>query len=109
MYFLIDGWTFSTAADVATVTHHHGLATFIGEEVGGGYDGNTSGSSMRLDLPNSGFRVNVPQWMYTTANVGHAFPGRGVPPDHRVRPTVEDVLSGRDAELELALTMIRDE
>ena len=47
---LIDGWTFSTAADVATVAHHKHLATFIGEERGGGYDGNTSGSTHRLGL-----------------------------------------------------------
>ena len=105
LFVLIDGWTFSTAADVATVLHHNGLGTFLGEESGGGYDGNTSGSSEMLVLPNSLLRVNVPHWMYTTANVGHGHPGRGVPVDHAVRASIEDVLAGRDAVLERALEL----
>ena len=105
-YVLIDGWTFSTAADVATVLHHNGLATFVGEETGGGYDGNTSGRTQRRDMRNSGIEFSCPLWMYTTANVGHAHAGRGVPPDHPTAPTVEDVRSGRDVELELVLGLI---
>ncbi len=106
-WVLTDGWTFSTAADVATVAHHNGLAAFVGEETGGGYDGNTSGVSERIALPASGFTVSVPRWMYTTANVGHAHPGRGVPPDHPVRASIEDVLAGRDAELEATVELLR--
>ena len=107
IYILVDGWTFSTAADVATVAHHNGLATFIGDETGGGYDGNNSGDSDTVVLTNSGFPVRRPKWMYVTANAGHAFPGRGVIPDHAARPTVADVLAGRDVELEKALELIR--
>lgn len=70
-YVLMDGWTFSTAADVATVMHHNGLATFVGEECGGGYDGNTSGMTRRRDLVNSRIAFTCPLWCYTTANVGH--------------------------------------
>ncbi len=106
VYILTDGWTFSTAADVATVAHHNGLATFIGEETGGGYDGNTSGDSGSIGLPSASFRVRLPKWMYTTANVGHGFPGRGVIPDHHVRPDVQDVLAGRDVELAKALELM---
>ena len=109
VYILTDGWTFSTAADVATVAHHNKLATFVGEETGGGYDGNTSGVSERFGLPNSGFNVRVPCWMYTTANLGHAYPGRGVLPGHPIRPMIEDTLAARDAELELTLALIRAE
>lgn len=107
VYLLIDGRTFSTAADVATVAHHNGLATLIGEETGGGYDGNTSGQTETIGLPASGFAVNVPRFMYTTANLGHSHFGRGAPPDHPVRASVEDVLAGRDPELEKALELIR--
>lgn len=104
---LIDGWTFSTAADVATVAHHLQLATFLGEETGGGYDGNTSGDSMRLVLPNSRITVGVPKWMYTTANLGHAHASRGVPPDVALVPSIEDVLAQRDVVLEKALERVR--
>lgn len=103
---LTDGRTFSTAADVATVAHFNGLAILIGEETGGGYDGNTSGVSEQLSLPGSGLRVNVPCWMYTTANLGHDRPGRGAPVDHPLQPSIEDLLSGRDAELELARKLL---
>jgi len=104
---LIDGWTFSTAADVATVAHHLHLATFLGEETGGGYDGNTSGDGMMLALPNSHVSVHVPKWMYTTANLGHAHSGRGVPPDVPLVPSIEDVLAGRDVVLAKALERAR--
>ncbi len=107
VYLLVDGWTFSTAADVATVAHYKELAVLIGEETGGGYDGNTSGASERIVLPSSGITVNVPCWMYTTANVGHSHPGRGAIPHRPKRPSIEDVLAGRDVELELALELVR--
>lgn len=106
-FVLIDGWTFSTAADVATVAHHHGLATFVGEETGGGYDGNTSGVSRTVQLVHSGLAINVPRWMYTTANLGHDHAGRGVPPDHVVPGTIDDALAGRDAQLEHVRARIR--
>ncbi|MEM6671366.1 MAG: sulfatase-like hydrolase/transferase, partial [Planctomycetota bacterium] len=100
LFVLIDGGTFSTAADVATVLHHSGRATFVGIESGGGYDGNTSGVNSRLVLPESGIYVNVPRWMYTTANEGHERFGRGVPVDHRVERTWESVRDGVDLHLE---------
>lgn len=103
---LTDGWSFSTCADVATVLHHHKWATFVGEETGGGYDGNTSGNSRSLTLRNSGVRINLPLWMYTTANIGHKFYGRGVIPDYPVQPTVQEFLDGEDVVMSKALELI---
>lgn len=107
VYVLTDGWSFSTCADVATVLHHHGWATFLGEETGGGYDGNTSGNSRTLRLPNSGININLPMWMYTTANIGHSFYGRGVIPDYPVVATPRQFVEGRDVVLEKAESLIR--
>jgi len=104
---LIDGDTFSTAADVATVAHANHLATFLGEETGGGYEGNNSGDSTVLVLRNSGLAVGIQHWNYTTAGVGPGHHGRGVEPDVAVRATIENVLAGRDAVLERALERIR--
>ncbi len=103
---LINGWSFSTCADVATVLHFNKWATFVGEETGGGYDGNTSGSSKTLHLSNSKIRINVPMWMYTTANKGHPYFGRGVIPDHEIIPRIEDRLQKKDVVLEKALSLI---
>lgn len=107
VYVLTDGWSFSTCADVATVLHHHKWATFLGEETGGGYDGNTSGNSKTLTLPHSAISINLPMWMYTTANLGHAFYGRGVIPDYPIIPSVQEFVAGRDVVLEKAERLIR--
>src|SRR5262249_9186683 len=104
---LIDGFTFSTAADVATVAHANHLATFFGEETGGGYEGNNSGDSQRLLLPNSAFLLPVQEWKYTTPGVGPGHHGRGVVPDVAVSATIEDVLAGRDTVLARALEHLR--
>ncbi len=107
LYVLIDGFSFSTCADVATVLHHHKLATFIGEETGGGYDGNTSGNSKSLVLPFSKIRINIPMWKYTTANVGHTNYGRGVSPDFYIHQTPYEFLIDKDVVLDKALELIK--
>lgn len=108
VYILIDGLSFSTCADVATVLHHHQWATFIGEETGGGYDGNTSGHSKRLMLSNSEIRVNLPMWKYSTANAGHGYYGRGVIPDYTPIQTQKEFTDSIDATLEKAIELIRN-
>ncbi|MEQ8364343.1 MAG: S41 family peptidase [Cyclobacteriaceae bacterium] len=107
VYVLIDGFSFSTCADVATVLHHHQLATFIGEETGGGYDGNTSGNSKSLVLPNSGIRINLPMWKYTTANIGHPYYGRGVIPDFPIEQTRQELIENKDPEMKKALRLLQ--
>lgn len=108
VYVLIDGFSFSTCADVATVLHHHGWATFLGEETGGGYDGNTSGHTRTITLPHSGIIVNIPMWKYTTANIGHDYKGRGVIPDFPVIPTWGAYSEGIDVVLEKAKELIEE-
>ena len=105
VYILIDGFSFSTCADVATVAHHLDLATFVGEETGGGYDGNTSGYSETYTLPNTSVSVRIPRWMYTTANPGHKYYGRGVIPQYNIEPNLEDILRGDDTILSFTLEL----
>lgn len=107
VYVLTDGWSFSTCADVASVLHYNKWASFIGEETGGGYDGNTSGNSRTLTLAHSGIKVNIPMWMYTTANAGHHYHGRGVIPDYPVIPSPVEVVAGEDVVLRKAEELIR--
>lgn len=106
VYVLTDGFSFSTCADVATVLHYNNWATLIGVETGGGYDGNTSGHSKQIQLPNSRVIVDLPMWKYTTANKGHDFVGRGAVPHHEIIPTWEEFSNGEDPVIKKALELM---
>jgi C-terminal processing protease CtpA/Prc len=102
---LIDGGTFSTAADFCAVTHHLKRATFIGEETGGGYYGNNSGMQVMLTLPNSKARVRVPMYEYWNAVPGYDGKRRGTRPDQLVETKTSNLLRGVDEQLEIALKL----
>jgi C-terminal processing protease CtpA/Prc len=104
VWALIDGGTFSTAAEFCAVAQSLGRATFIGQETGGTYAGNTSGTFVILTLPRTGVRVVVPLVRYNLAVRAPRNPGRGVIPDHAIGSL--DV-EGSDAFVALALQLIR--
>lgn len=105
VFVLIDGGTFSTAADFCAVAHHLKRATFIGEETGGGYYGNNSGMETTVTLPNSKMRIRVPMYEYWNAVPGYAGKRRGTRPDHVVETKVANLLRGVDEQLDLALKL----
>lgn len=102
---LIDGGTFSTAADFCAVAHHLKRATFIGEETGGGYYGNNSGMQTILTLPNSKMRIRIPMYEYWNAVPGYDGKRRGTRPDHVVETKAANLLRGVDEQLNLALKL----
>jgi C-terminal processing protease CtpA/Prc len=105
VFVLIDGGTFSTAADFCAVTHHLKRAMFIGEETGGGYYGNNSGMQTVLTLPNSKIRVRIPMYEYWNAVPGYDGTRRGTRPDRAVETKVGNLLKGIDEQLNVALKM----
>ncbi|MBC7505040.1 MAG: hypothetical protein H7267_04875 [Sandarakinorhabdus sp.] len=76
-------------------------ATIIGEDSAGSAEGPTSGSIFLLKLPASGLKVRIPEAWNRTA-VARFEPGRGVPVDALVVPTLADFEAGRDRALEVA-------
>jgi hypothetical protein len=102
---LMDGATFSTAADVTAVLRSQGRATFIGEETGGAYEGNTSGLNAQIVLPASGFKSKIQMYGYVNA-VKPAASGRGTIPDYVVPRTTSDLLRGVDAGLAKAIEIL---
>lgn len=104
---LINGASFSTTAELITQLHDKQRAVFVGEESGGAYQGNSSGRSVTLVLPNSALRVIIPLVTYTLAIGGSHPNGRGVTPGHAVTPSINDYLDGRDRPLETALALAR--
>lgn len=104
---LIDGGTFSTAADVAAQLRSRRRATFVGEETGGTYEGNTSGLNALIVLPNSRLRLKIMMYGYWNAVTPPDTPGRGTRPDYVVMRRVVDLLRGRDPTLERAIALTR--
>jgi hypothetical protein len=106
LIILMDGGTFSTAADVCAVLSHLTQAIFVGEESGGAYEGNTSGLNAVVTLPHSYLKVKIHMYEYWNA-VPPGEKGRGVLPDHRIERNMTDRLKGVDAQwnkaVELAL------
>jgi C-terminal processing protease CtpA/Prc len=108
VYVLINGASFSVTTEFAAITHFHKRATFIGEETGGAYYGNNSGTFVIVTLPNSKLNVGIPMVAYYTAVSGYSFNDRGVIPDYKVEPTVSNIISAQDPVLEFSLKLIEN-
>ncbi|HEX8619458.1 MAG TPA: S41 family peptidase [Thermoanaerobaculia bacterium] len=104
---LVSGLTFSTAADFTAMFRHHRRGTILGEETGGGYDGNNSGESEEVVLPHSRLTLDIPLWRYENA-VEPRGSRRGVLPDIEVRPTARDLERGIDRVMLAALRIARE-
>ena len=102
VYVLIDGRTFSTAADFCAITRSNARGIFIGEETGGGYEGNNSGGTVRTSLPHSGLQIAVPTVRYSNAVNPGKEQGRGIIPEYPVAASVSDILAERDPQLQKA-------
>jgi hypothetical protein len=106
VYILINGGTFSTAAEFSSMAHHNKRAVFIGEEAGGGYLGNCSLGTPTLTLPQSKIRISIPLAKYELA-VREVIPvGHGVLPDFWTSYTLSDILRNTDKDLQLCLEII---
>jgi len=105
VYVLINGASFSVTAEFAAVADNLERATFIGEETGGAYYGNNSGTFVVVTLPNSKLNIGIPMIAYYTAVRGYPFPDRGVIPDYEVSPGIQDILSGKDPAMDFALKL----
>ena len=103
VYFLIDGRSFSGAAEFAAIAKSEHRGIFIGEETGGGYYGNTSGSEVFVNLPATQISCRIPVINYMLAVKKARFSDRGVLPDYPVYPTIFDLLEKTDRQLDFAI------
>jgi C-terminal processing protease CtpA/Prc len=102
---LMNGGSFSTTCEFLSNLHYRKRATFVGEEAGGGYYGNTSGDGAAVVLPNSKVVVWVPLMTYYLAVKG-AKANRSILPDYEVKPGIGDLLSGRDVVMAKAMELV---
>jgi len=105
VYFLINGLSFSTTSDFCAIAKSNRRGVFIGEETGGGYYGNTSGQTAKIELPNSRIQVIIPKIKYTNDVKEVYFSDRGVLPDYEVIPTIADIVTGKDTQLQKAIDL----
>lgn len=108
VYLLIDGGSFSAAAEFSSIVHFNKRGVFIGEETGGAYYGNSSGPWFTLTLPNTGTRVVVPRVKYVMAVSDHPL-DRGVIPDYEIVPSILDIIKGVDTQMEFTLDLIKQD
>jgi hypothetical protein len=80
-------------------------ATLVGETTGGSAEGPTGGVIAFLSLPESTIRVRVPL-LWTTTSYKAFTPGKGIEPDIAVATTIEDVRTGRDRAMEIAMEKV---
>jgi len=105
VFVLMNGGSFSTTCEFLSTLHNHGGATFVGEETAGGYYGNTSGAAASVVLPNSKLILPVQLVGYYLAIEGNAMRAHGIRPDHHIEYSINEILSGRDRAMEMALRL----
>lgn len=103
----MNGGSFSTGSEILSVLRDHDRATFIGEEAGGTYFGNTSGFSADLVLPHSKLSIQIPLTTFALAVRKDARQDKGVLPDYPISKTSRDLLDGTDKALETVLRLAR--
>ncbi|MBF4515936.1 hypothetical protein IRZ71_06265 [Flavobacterium sp. ANB] len=108
VYILISGLTFSGGSEFAALAKNNTNAKFIGEETGGGYYGNSSGSFLKFTLPNSKITGRIPLCKFVVEDKNYGIPfGHGVLPDYTIEPTIDQYLNGEDPEMDFAKKLIQ--
>lgn len=102
VYVIISPKTYSGGSEFANMVRTNNLATFVGEETGGGYYGNTSGYSSKLELPHSKLKIHIPALKFDMNVSGIPF-GRGVIPDFRIIPSIEEYLNNDNVPIKFLL------
>ena len=105
VYLLTNGLCLSSCADVVAILAHNKKAKVVGQESGGGYQGNTSGIMPKTKIP-TGLEITVPLLKYTNAVDPMVNIGRGTIPHHAVTPTLDDWIEKKDVEMEFVMQLI---
>jgi hypothetical protein len=105
-YVLIGGKTFSAGSSFALFCKNQGV-TLIGEETGGGYYTQTGQYPIIYTLPNSGIKVLI-SFVKISRYVKDKTvrKGSGILPDIQVPLTVQELIEGKDSQLDFVLKQI---
>jgi hypothetical protein len=106
VFILTSYLTSSGGSEFCGIAHFLKRATFIGQETGGGYCGNTSGRIFVLDMPNTKIRVWIPLMRYYGA-IENCLGQGGIKPDYEIKPDMSDLDPNIDREMNFALGLIK--
>jgi len=107
VYVLINGNSFSTSAEFASVIWSHRRAQFVGEEASGYWRANTSGPDPTLTLPATKLRLTVPLVEFDMSVGDDALGAHGIKPDYEVKYSLQDLIVGADQDTATALRLAR--
>lgn len=107
-FVLTNGWSFSSASMCASFLKNRAGATVVGTESGGSEWGNCGGGFPKLKLPNTGYRVRFPLFLLRYQIGSKVDSGRGVMPDLPTPYGIQDLLSGKDLEMEAVRRAVRN-
>ncbi len=107
VFVLINAFTVSAGGEFAGHLKNTGRAVFVGEETGGNPVSFTGGQSVHVQLPNTLVTAVIPT-VYVELNVRFENAGRGVKPDFEVKPSIKDILAGKDVEMDYVKELIAD-
>ncbi len=108
VFVLMNAGSFSTSVEFAAHIHSTGRGVLIGEAPHGSYWSNDSGITPTIALPNSRLLVEVPLIHYLH-NLRDDVPiGGVVPADRPITPSLAQMLSGADPEMDLARGLARE-
>jgi hypothetical protein len=94
--FLMDGLSYSVTSEFLAVARSENRGVFMGEESGGAYQGDNSGTFAIYKLLATGLDLGIPLAGYYMAVKPESGTPRGIMPDIIVKPSRADLLSGRD-------------
>jgi C-terminal processing protease CtpA/Prc len=100
---LVNGFSFSATAEFAAVAKASGRVKLVGEETGGAYSGNNSGTFVIVTLPYSRLSLGIPMVGYYMAVPPIQPLDRGVLPTIKITPNIQQIISGEDLILERVL------
>jgi C-terminal processing protease CtpA/Prc len=104
LWVLVSATNSSATFEFAKTVRQNQLGTLVGQPTGGNQRGINGGAFFFLRLPHSGLELDLP--LIGQFPEGER-PDAGLQPDVLVVPTVKDIASGRDPELEAVRALLR--
>lgn len=106
VYVLINGFCMSSCTDLTALLSYHKKAVFVGEETGGGFQGNNSGIMPGINLRPTKMVFKIPLQGYYMAVDPSLHKGQGTLPDYRAPLTLQDILGKKDRAMEMVMELV---